>query len=422
MSAFYSFFREFKLPLKRRARRYFVRGNLTVIIALAILPITVVVASAVELTLISKEKSHLQAAVDAGALAGATELSLASRGTEGVISTAQAIAQQAVSSGKLKANFAVDVDRAKGEVLVIGRISRKSMMGMAGVGNADLTASATAESLQSIPLCILQTTTRSATRLLPSGFKVQNQATISAQGCLVQANENIVVEPGARVEATRVQAVGSATGTIMPMGNSGSLPIADPFKGMDLNPPTLCPRKPGKIKIGRGQSQTLMAGLHCEAIRVEDDATLTLAPGDHYFFGDLDMKGDSALKGEDVVLIFGGNERFDFGDRTLVELSARRTGRFAGFLVATHQLNLRDFAISSNNVKQLLGTIYIPNAELIISATGSVAQESAWSVIVARAITLKNNPKLVINTSYVSSGVPVPDGVGPSNGAPRLTK
>jgi hypothetical protein len=90
--------------------------------------------------------------------------------------------------------------------------------------------------------------------------------------------------------------------------------------------------------------------------------------------------------------------------------------------MATHQDNTRDFQISSKNVKELLGTIYVPNAELVISAAGSVAEESAWSVIVARAITLKNNPKLVINTSYLSSGVPVPEGVGPNTGAPRLTK
>ena len=398
------------------------RGNLAVIAALAMVPIALVATSAVELALISKERSNLQSAVDAGALAGAIELSRASRGNDGISATAKAASSQALGVEADDASFDVLIDRSKAIVRVNGHIDRKAAMGIGNIGDADLYASATAESLQTIPLCILQTTRRSATRRKPSGFKVNDTATINAKGCLVHANESIVVGPSGRIEATRVQAVGTASGTIMPMGNVGALPIKDPFKGMNLNPPRSCGSNPIPQIVERGVTLVLEPGLHCQAFKVRGTATLKLSPGEHYFFGDLDMRGESSLVGEDVVLIFGGTERFDFGERSHVRLSARRTGRFAGFLMATHQDNTRDFQISSKNVKELLGTIYVPNAELVISAAGSVAEESAWSVIVARAITLKNNPKLVINTSYLSSGVPVPEGVGPNTGAPRLTK
>lgn len=43
-----------------------------------------------------------------------------------------------------------------------------------------------------------------------------------------------------------------------------------------------------------------------------------------------------------------------------------------------------------------------------------MAQNSAWSVIVAKKLTLTQNPNLVINNNYVGSGVPVPTGVGPN--------
>jgi hypothetical protein len=69
-----------------------------------------------------------------------------------------------------------------------------------------------------------------------------------------------------------------------------------------------------------------------------------------------------------------------------------------------------------------LGTIYIPGSELYVSSSGNVAQDSAWSVIVAKRLTLANNPVLVINKNYVGSGVPVPEGVGPSSGVPRLAR
>jgi hypothetical protein len=51
-----------------------------------------------------------------------------------------------------------------------------------------------------------------------------------------------------------------------------------------------------------------------------------------------------------------------------------------------------------------------------------VAEDSKWSVIVAKEIKLDKNARLVINTDYAGSGVPVPMGVGNSGGGvgPRL--
>jgi hypothetical protein len=145
-----------------------------------------------------------------------------------------------------------------------------------------------------------------------------------------------------------------------------------------------------------------------------------LGSGEHYFYDNIILSQDSALEGRDVVLFFNSDNKFDFGGNARVELSARTSGRFAGFLIVTHINNYQSFTISSNNVRELLGTIYIPRAELIISSTGDVAQESAWSVIVARAITLSKSPVLFINSSYVGSGVPVPTGMGPGTNSPRL--
>ena len=106
----------------------------------------------------------------------------------------------------------------------------------------------------------------------------------------------------------------------------------------------------------------------------------------------------------------------------MVKLGASRSGPFSGFLIVTTRDNTEKFTIASDRVSKLLGTIYIPNAELDVETAGSVGQDSAWSIIVASSIQLKQNPNLVINTGYVGSGVPVPDGVGPNRNAPRLSK
>jgi hypothetical protein len=63
-------------------------------------------------------------------------------------------------------------------------------------------------------------------------------------------------------------------------------------------------------------------------------------------------------------------------------------------------------------VDKLLGIIYLPNSNLFINAKGDVAEDSLWSVVIARNIALAGSSNLVINDNYAGSGVPVPKGVG----------
>ena len=82
--------------------------------------------------------------------------------------------------------------------------------------------------------------------------------------------------------------------------------------------------------------------------------------------------------------------------------------------------NGNKFIISSSNVDKLLGTIYLPWGTLQVSAAGSVAEASQWSVIVAKYIELSQNARLVINTDYEGSPVPVPIGVGNQAGGKNV--
>ena len=61
-----------------------------------------------------------------------------------------------------------------------------------------------------------------------------------------------------------------------------------------------------------------------------------------------------------------------------------------------------------------------PQARVIVEGKSNVAQDSAWTVIVARELQLKGSPSLVVNANYTSSDVPVPEGVGPRRGRSRL--
>ncbi len=141
-----------------------------------------------------------------------------------------------------------------------------------------------------------------------------------------------------------------------------------------------------------------------------------MEPGEHYFrSGELVIKDDSTLWGRDVVLIFDKDSKLTFQDQAIVDLEGRKSGDHAGFLIITARDNTRDLSIWSDGVDNLLGVIYAPAAKLQVMGKQAVAEDSDWTVVVAKEIELKDNAKLTINSKYASSLVPVPQGVGPNS-------
>ncbi|MGZ9115128.1 MAG: hypothetical protein ACXW3K_10945, partial [Brevundimonas sp.] len=160
---------------------------------------------------------------------------------------------------------------------------------------------------------------------------------------------------------------------------------------------------------------------HCGGLNIAGTATVFLEPGEHWFLGGhLIVKESARLEGDDVVLFFDKNAKFEFIDNALVRLSGRETGDYTGIVMAGTRDNTQDFIISSDNVESLLGVIYVPSALLLVEGRADVARESAWTVLVAQSLQLKGSPSLFINANYDASDVPVPDGVGPRTGGSRL--
>lgn len=393
------------------------RGNVVVIVGLCAGPLLLASLGVIEVTAMSSEKAKLQAAVDAGALAGAGRLAVAtSNSGQGAMSAGISVAEDSAQRSGVKSTVKFDAVTGAGKdtLTVNATAQHKALIGFMGFGDAQISVSATAENMGSVPLCVLQTGS--------GGLKLMDQSRIRATGCAVHSNDNIAVASGGMLQADVTQAVGSVAGPISPTGRSGALRISDPFADMNLTAPNDCVGKPKKIKQQQGTTETLPAGVHCEEFDIDKNATLILAPGEHYFMDDLKAHANAVIQGDDVVLIFGSTKKINFADNAVVRLSARKSGPFSGFLIATTRDNTEKFTIASDHVSKLLGTIYIPNAELDVETAGNVAQDSAWSIIVASSLQLKKNPNLVINTGYGGSGVPVPDGVGPNRNAPRLSE
>lgn len=401
------------------------------VFALALPIVSVIAIGAVELARLASDRALMQAAADSAALAGAKELSVSS--AQSVIERSKAsVFEQlggALSTYKtVVADGTVNADPATLTVAITAH--RLSFFGnLLPPGGFTIKVTSTAAPMNSAPLCVL------AHGIVPPlvslgkvklkagldgpGILIQDNAKVEAPACLVQSNDDLSVTSKGRLYAAVARAGGIVRGAVVPSGESSAPIIEDPFAEYDLTIPTSCPKDSAPtVKIsGAG---TLPAGVHCGGMELNESAILTLGAGEHYFIGDVKVTGDAQLTGSDAVLIFDKDSKFEFRNNSRVSLEGRKTGRLAGFVVITTRDNVRDFNIDSGRVESLLGTIYIPQAQLVIEGTQRVAESSDWTVIIAKQVMLKGSPSLIINANYATSNVPVPQGVGPSTGVQLL--
>lgn len=399
-----------RASIKSRAQS----GNLTIMAGLAIVPLAMIIAMTSELVSLSSEKALMQSAADAAALSGAQNLTLvgasARQSTEDVERFAMAQVGEFANRATVSFNASQGND---GSYTVDGLAVRPSFFGdLVPPGGFRIEVTSIAESMQVQPLCIIGDDASSGGKAITAA----NNSGILARNCLVHANSNFELTQNATVEAGTPRATGIASGSgFTPAANSGALKVNDPFKARAIAPPADCTSVAdgGKKTIATGaESVTLKPGIHRTEYNVTGQATLTLDPGEHYFCKGLKLRGQGRLEGDDVLLMFTGGNALDASQSSSVSLSGRQSGQWAGFVIVATRGNYANFSIASSRVDKLLGTVYLPMTKLLVSATGDVAEGSQWSVIVARNIHLTNTARLVINTDYEGSPVPVPIGVG----------
>jgi len=389
-------------------------GNVLLAFVIALPAAAFAVGLGVDFTSAAADRVAMQGAADAAALAGATQLAVANPTAAAQRTRAFALSQlnKLVGNWTLSVNTRALSNNTAMQVTISG--NRPALFhGMFPANGWDASATATAQAEGVMPLCALGTGSGGGFLGLGASTVVNltSVSQVTAPNCLVQSNQNIAAENGAQVTAGAVQAVGTATGTISPAPQTGAPPIADPFTSVNVSVPTLCTELNLTILVG---SQTLQPGVHCGVIVVGNNATLTLAPGVHYFsVATLTLLNNAVLQGSNVALVFDDLSFFTFQDNSDIELQGMTSGPLAGFVIATTQGNRKTFTISTTSARTLLGVVYIPSGLLSITGNAPVAQASAWTVIVAQAIGVSGSANLTLNANYDGSEVPVPVGAGP---------
>ena len=401
-------------------------ANVTFVAALALPVLAGLSGGAVDYVTATKFKAQIQAAADAGALAGASEISLAVKNATTVKEMASLSVKQVLAgkaTAKLPYKTAVNVAGDKSSIQVDVSLSWKPMfMGMISPSFSTISATAIAKIMGTGNICVMG--------LSPGRNKtvhMERRAKLIGNGCGIYskstATNSIDVADAAHIEASFICSEGgikqNSSSQVTPAGVQDCPTPPDPLAGRIKPEVGGCDFKRTRLRYFHG---TLRPGVYCQGLSIGRYSNVTLAPGIYIIKdGGLTVTGGSVLTGDNVgVYLTGKNARFAFLTLSTIKLKAPISGPMAGLLffqdpeapgVGDKLNSFSKNIIATTNAEILEGTIYLPKGRLEISGKDAVAQNSAYTAIVTSLLELREGPTLVLNADYASTNVPVPDGL-----------
>lgn len=399
-------------------------GGLALVLGL-VLPCLVGVAGiAVDYATFTSQVAQLQKAADAAAIAATSELSVSNADRSRLEAVAHSVVQANVPTRNEGITLAIAINEDRNGVRVTLAQRKKAVMSrLVTPALTDIQVQASAAMAGRRKLCVL-----GLDPVKNLTIALDAQARITADGCTVHSNsrdlKGVSSKSSARITAQLICSAGGFEGSSMNYAGT-RLPdcptMADPLAGRP--PPSVGPCT-SKTKLVITGNRTLLPGTYCEGIEIKGSGTrVDLSPGVYVIRdGQLKVDDQAILFGRNVGFYFTGTAAsFEFLSSSTVNLGAPKDGPMAGILFFGDRAapDTREYKITSNNARTLLGTIYLPRGFLTVDAKNAVADESAYTAIVTQRIELKQSPNLVLNTDYGMTDVPVPPGIAEA-GAIRL--
>lgn len=378
-------------------------------------------AFTIDYSVLHNQQSRLQGAADAGALAAAKELGLSDAKTENVQAIVQAVVESYLrdnqdtpyGGGTLSVSATLKNEPLEVDVVATQTINLP-FGGTSGISNNELSAHAVARIAGRPNVCVLG--------LDPSEvgtISLEQNALVTGRNCAVFSNSSHVnglkSKNSARLSASLICSRGGkdgARGSFVPDPIVDCPSFDDPLAG---RPEPIVEACLETDLVVSGQTRTLTPGTYCGGLQITNASAVTLTPGIYVIKdGPLTVDGGSSIEGENTGFFFiGAGATFDFASQSSISLTAPVDGPMAGLLMfeGRSQPTNKSHKIMSNDARVLLGTIYLPRSELRIDATSPIADESAYTAVVARTMKLYGGPHLVLNTNYDQTDVPVPEGI-----------
>lgn len=387
-------------------------GNVAISASLALPAVMGAVGLASDYAQYISKKSELQSAADSAALAAAKEFTLANA-TDTTIAAAAKSFAAAVTGDAITTTVNID---SKNEAVSV-QIREDWTPFFAHFLGAEITpviTNATAALAGRANTCVLALNDEDEKTI-----ELTKSAKLKATGCAVYANstddESIKVKTASSINADLTCTAGGidySGGTITPAGLSDCPVMEDPLA--DRTAPTVGSCDHNNLVLSTGP-HTLSPGTYCGGLAVTGTATVTLTEGVYIIKdGALLIAGNANVTGDHAGFYLTGNSAvININGNATVDMEGPRTGDLAGLLFFEDRAasKERTHRISAANAHTLTGTIYLPRGELRIDPKSKVAENSAYTAIIAQTLRLSDGPELVLNSDYGATDVPVPDGI-----------
>ena len=427
------------------------KGNVAVTFALLAPAVLAIAGGAVDFQSIRNQREELQHAADALATRGAREF-LLENATESQIKALVEATAEAQYEEPLGA-FTLDVEALAQEKSVTAGLSQPARKGfflhnLPAYGEPiSVTATAVARGSSNVCVIALEKTADAAIR-------AEASAELDAAQCSILSNSTssrgVEAVGFSKLRSALICSAGGAYGSPLnfdPAALTDCPAYDDPLKdrlepevgACDHNNLALGEAGPLSGLIGLtlttaislldgSDEDTLVGytrfdlqpGVYCGGVRIRADADVHLEPGTYVFKnGALEIELGGRIYGKGVGLFFTGEGAvFNFKPQSIVHLTAPTDGIMAGMLMMEDRARAgtETYSILSANARTLLGTIYLPNGRLQVDSIMPIADDSAYTAIVARYLRMSGSPRLVLNANYSMTDVPVPEGIGAAGG------
>lgn len=356
-------------------------------------------------------KTELQAAVDAGALAG-TSLGASASKNDRIKAAARAYAANFHGTeGYTKdepsfwvksdspPSFAVNTFEVTGQA---GASVRNIFSFAVGDEWLPIKVDATAAKQLSDPICILGLNPEHKETIDMTG-----QPVIAAHDCAAQANSKngagINQKGKPSFKAKMIGTTGGYTGTAYePPPLKGTIPVEDPYQDVPFPDSSHCDYHDA-LYSGSSTTVTLDPGVYCGGLRIKAGAQVTLRPGIYIMKDDaLWLNGDSRLSGEEVTIGFTGEDATLYMEgKSEVHVTSPVSGTYMNMQFMQQPHTGGDdlyFSIIGNSKLSYEGVLYAPTLDVWFAGGSTTTVSSPSYALVADKIWIQDQS--VLDVTY----------------------
>lgn len=371
------------------------RGSIAILFAFAAVILIGAVGIALDFALWSKQRTRLQEAADAAALAGAVELGIGGN---------QATTRAENKARKMGANErgaiaglteTVTADATAGTVTVsyVAPV-RRSLSSMLSKSDGSLDILSVARIADRKVACIYALNPSAAKSLEGNG-----SATLEGVDCAIQVNSSNAdaMSNSGIIKASNICVVGGYSGTgYTPAPKTACPALDDPFASTVIPAPGPCT----STNAAFNADVMILASndVFCGGLQVTSAATATFQAGVYHIVdGPLKLAGSSSIVGDGVTFVLSGKATIDIAGTGRAATTPPTSGGLAGFsIVQDRSAPLGGVSkVSGDGEFNFPGVIYLPRSDLEVAgrALGNVYTPT-YAAIVADTIKISGEGAL----------------------------